>query len=170
MGIKEVTTVLEIVNARHGPEANLGEGWPGTEWHDHLVDPASLVWYLDYERLPHPPGEPGQRDLEALRELADVGRAIAREDPSSVAARLEPVLARYTFRLAPDGSLVPTADGWQAFAANAALGLVELAAQRERLAFCANPACDWLFIDESRNQSRRNPNRHSRRRGIRPSY
>jgi hypothetical protein len=154
MGIKEVTLILEVVNARHGPEANLGEDWPAAEWHDHLVDPASLVSYLDYEEIGHPAGVPAADELEELRELAVAGRAVSTDEPARLAQRLEPILARYTFRLSPDGGLVPTSGGWRGFAAQAARGLVELGSQRERLSFCANPACDWLFLDESRNHSR----------------
>ena len=154
MGAKEVTLILEVVNARHGPEANLGENWPGTDGHDHLVDPASLVSYLDYEEVGHPPGVPTTDELEELRELALVGRAVRTDEPVRLARRLEPILARYTFRLSPDGSLIPTAGGWRGFAAQAARGLVELTSQRDRLSFCANPACDWLFLDESRNHTR----------------
>jgi hypothetical protein len=154
MVLMEVTTILEIVNARHGPEANVGEGWPTLEWHDHLSDPAALVSYLDYEGLPHPPEVPTEAELLQLRDLAEVGRAVPTEDPGRLAQRLEPLLALHTFRLTPDGALVPTADGWSGFVAVTARGLVELIPQRDRLAFCVNPACRWLFVDESRNHSR----------------
>jgi hypothetical protein len=154
MGSKEVTAILEVVNARHGPGANTGEDWPATTWHDHLVDPPSLVSYLDYEGLEHPAGVPTEAELRDLRELAEAGRAVPSEAPEQLAGRLDRILARYTYRLRPDGAFVPTSSGWEAFAADAARGLVELVDQRERLSFCANPACDWLFIDESRNHSR----------------
>jgi predicted RNA-binding Zn ribbon-like protein len=32
--------------------------------------------------------------------------------------------------------------------------LFELAEMRGRLRHCANPACRWLFVDESKNHSR----------------
>jgi hypothetical protein len=154
MGSKEVTAILEVVNARHGPEANLGESWPGSGWHDHLVDSAALVGYLDYEGLAHPPGEPAPAELRDLRELAEAGRSVPTAEPGAFAEQLRPILARYTYRLREDGDFVPTAVGWEAFAAEAARGLVELVGLRDRLSFCANPACDWLFLDESKNHSR----------------
>jgi len=154
MGKKEVTTILEVVNARHGPEANLGEDWTAGGWHDHLVDPSALVAYLDYEGLAHPAGVPTPAELRELRELADAGRIVPTAEPVAVAERLAPILSRYTFRLRPDGAFVSTSGGWEAFAAEAAKGLVELTGMRERLSFCANPECDWLFVDESKNHSR----------------
>ena len=154
MGAKEVTTILEVVNARHGPEANMGEAWPEAGWHDHLADAASLVAYLDYEGLDHPAGQPTDAELRDLRDLAEAGRAIPSEAPDVLAPRLDQIVSRYAFRLRLDGALVPTTTGWTAFGAEAAQGLVELVGQRERLSFCANPECDWLFIDESKNHSR----------------
>jgi hypothetical protein len=154
MMTKEVTALLEVVNARHGPGAFRGELPAVSGEHDHLADPGSLVAYFDYAGVPHPPGTPSGPELKQLRELADAGRAVPATDPAEMVGRLEPILARYTFRLTPSGAVVPTSSGWEAFAAEAARGLVELLPDRERLRTCANQDCGWLFIDESRNQSR----------------
>jgi len=154
MSTKEVTLILEIVNARHGPEANLDEAWPVTGIHDHLADPAAAVGYLDYEGVAHPGGLPTDPELQLLRELAEAGRSVVDEEAGLSRARIERAIRGYSYRLAPEGTMVPTASGWGAFAAEAARGLVELPALRERLRTCANPACDWLFLDESRNHSR----------------
>jgi predicted RNA-binding Zn ribbon-like protein len=154
MSLKEVTLILGVVNARHGPDANLDEAWPSKARHDHLADPASLIGYLDHEGLAHPKGRPSVRDLQELRDLADAGRVVARQDPAQFRKRLASILARYSYRLEVDGTLSATASGWRGFAGDAARGLVELVGDRDRLRFCANPACEWLFLDESRNHSR----------------
>lgn len=154
MGIKQVTTILDVTNARHGPGSYLGE-LPGVAGpHDHLAEAGSLVTFFSYAGIDHPLGAPTEAELAQLRELADAARAMTAEDPVRLAARLEPILARYTYRLTTDGEIVPTAHGWHGFAAEAARGLVELVSERERLRTCANDDCGWLFIDESRNHSR----------------
>src|SRR4026209_2838049 len=94
MGAKEVTTILEVVNARHGPEANMGEAWPMAGWHDHLGDPASLVAYLDYEGLDHPAGQPTEAELRDLRDLAHAARAGSAAAPDPVALHVPPEARR----------------------------------------------------------------------------
>ena len=154
MGTKEVTSILEIANARHGPEANLGEQWPAAGTHDHLATPLLAVAYFDYQGLPHPPGTPTDQELQAIRDLADAGRSVFDESAERSRARIERAVGNFSYRLTSEGKMVPVASGWRAFAADAALGLVELPGLHDRLRTCANPACDWLFLDESRNHSR----------------
>jgi predicted RNA-binding Zn ribbon-like protein len=52
------------------------------------------------------------------------------------------------------GEVEPAASGWDAFGARLVPALFELAEMRGRLRHCANPACRWLFVDESKNHSR----------------
>lgn len=150
----KVTTILEIANTKHGPAADF-EWRPRQEAaHDHLADPAEARRYLASCDFEVPAHDPSVDELQRLRELRDAARAVASETPEAVRARIEGLLPRYTFRLGVDGSLVPAGSGWDAFTAAALPGLLELAAATDRVRTCGDPACDWLFIDRSRNHSR----------------
>lgn len=154
MGISKVTTILEIANTRHGPAADF-EWRPRQEGdHDHLADPAEARRYLASCDLEVPTDDPTLDELARLREVRDAARAVASETPEAVRARIERLLPRYTFRLSADGDLLPTDSGWDAFTAGALPGLLELAAADDRVRTCGDPACDWLFVDRSRNHSR----------------
>lgn len=154
MADSHVTTILEIANTKHGPAADF-EWRPRAEGdHDHLSDPTEARRYLAACDLAVPADEPAETDLEHLRELRDAARAVASESPEAVRARIERLLPRYTFRLTVDGALVPSDSGWEGFTAAALPGLLELAAAGDRVRNCGDPACDWLFIDRSRNHSR----------------
>jgi predicted RNA-binding Zn ribbon-like protein len=150
----QVTTILEIANTKHGPAADF-EWRPGPEGdHDHLADPAEAHRYLATCDLEIPADEPTVEELEHLRELRDAARAVASETPEAVRARIERLLPRYAFHLTTDGALVPTDSGWDGLTAAALPGLLELAAAGGRVRTCGDPACDWLFVDRSRNHSR----------------
>jgi hypothetical protein len=147
----QVTPLLELANARHGPGAH--DQPPGPE-HDHLATAEEARSYLSEEGRELPPGLPTADQLARLREIADLPFAIERLPESQWRPELARVAGRHRFRFDEHGEIVPDADGWDAFGARLVPALFELAEIRGRLSHCANPSCGWLFIDESKNHSR----------------
>lgn len=154
MASSQVTSILEIANTKHGPAADLEERPRLAGDHDHLCGPEEARRYLASRGMAVPRAAPTGDELDRLRELRDVARAVASEAPAAVRQRIEGLLPRYTYRLSADGELVPISSGWQGLAASALPGIFELAATGHRLRTCGNPECDWLFVDRSRNHSR----------------
>jgi predicted RNA-binding Zn ribbon-like protein len=154
MDSSQVTAVLDIANTRHGPAADPAPRSRLAGEHDHLSEPGEAHRYLASRGMAVPSGAPDARELDRLRELRDVARAVASEGPSAARDRIEGLLSQYTYRLSADGTLVPTSSGWDGLIAHALPGLLELVAAGDRLRTCSDPDCDWLFIDRSRNHSR----------------
>ncbi|HZU16194.1 MAG TPA: ABATE domain-containing protein [Candidatus Dormibacteraeota bacterium] len=164
---------LDLVNSRWTD--HLGSG----EVHDRLPLPEWRAAFLDRWGLRplEGPGEPGVAELAALRSLLRrLLEAFARRQalPATDVEALNRVLARspLTRRLEPAegdaGTAPPRAGGHRLLEAPARRGrewaLAEIAASAARLLaegdparlrICANPACSWMFYDESRNGSRR---------------
>jgi predicted RNA-binding Zn ribbon-like protein len=155
MAESSVTLALEIANTEHGPEANLGERPRIEGRHDHLRDPREARAYLAARGFDVPDDGPTELELDGLRALRATARAVIEDAPDELGARLEHLLSGYLYRLAGDGSLVPVGSGWERLIAEALPGLLELAASPEKVRTCGNSGCDWLFIDRSRNHSRR---------------
>ena len=149
-----VTPILEIANTRHGPAADLDERPLLVDEHDHLSAPSEARAYLSSRGLPVPDVVPTADELDRLRELRYIARAISTEEPDVVHERLERLLARYLYRLSAEGAVVPTGSGWDRLTGAALPGLLELVDMSDRLRTCGNPECGWLFIDQSRNHSR----------------
>lgn len=147
----QVTLLLELANARHGPGAH--DQPPGPE-HDHLATAEEARSYLSDEGLAVPPGLPTAEELQRLREIADLPLAFERLPEAEWRPRLATAANRHTFRFDGDGKVKPVAEGWDAFVAEFVPPLFELARLRGRLRHCANPSCGWLFIDELKNHSR----------------
>jgi predicted RNA-binding Zn ribbon-like protein len=147
----QVTSLLELANARHGPGAHSQA--PASE-HDHLATAEEARSYLAEQGLELPPGLPSADELARLREIADLPFALEREAECEWRPKLARVASRHTFRFDERGEVQPTSYGWDAFGARFVPALFELAATRSRLRHCANPSCGWLFVDESKNHSR----------------
>ncbi len=94
----------------------------------------------------------------ALRELRSVLRRLIEEPTDGDLRRLDAFVGRAPVRRRlRDGTLVlePVAHDWDSAIAEIAASFVPLLGQRDRLKICANHDCQWTFVDESRNRSRR---------------
>jgi predicted RNA-binding Zn ribbon-like protein len=143
-------------------------------WADHLGSGVS------YDRLVLPQwraaflerwdmtgvGDPAPRTLERLIELRALLRGLLTE-PSAAVDEIETLdavlsLPRYRRRLAAgDGALevvdVPERRDWDWVMSEIVRSFVELsgAVVDNRVKVCANPDCTWIFLDSTRNRSRR---------------
>ncbi|MGA3058695.1 MAG: CGNR zinc finger domain-containing protein [Candidatus Limnocylindrales bacterium] len=147
----QVTSLLEVANARHGPGAH---AQPPAVEHDHLASAEEARSYLSEQGLELPLGLPSADELARLREIADLPFAFDRLPESEWRPKLANVAGRHLFRFNGFGTVEPAEDGWDAFGAQLVAALFELTEIRGRLRHCANPSCGWLFIDESKNHSR----------------
>lgn len=151
-----VDVLLAVANTRHGPGAHHGRAQAGwTEPHDHLSDGKSALTYLK-GRLATPSSAPNPDELASLRKVRALAWRLWEDEPNADwESELEGLLQSVHYRLDPSGELRPAEAGWGGVTANALPGLISLRAQRERLKRCENPRCGWLFVDRSRNRSRR---------------
>lgn len=151
---QDLDDLLALANATHRPGALRECADAGSAIHDHLARPAEAVTYLRARGLETPSHPPTTRELAELRELRDAVHRVA--DAEGVEPRaVAPVLDRGSFRISADGTLESTRPGWLGLADGLRSQLVELLRSRDRLERCTEPRCRWLFVDRSRNRSRR---------------
>jgi CGNR zinc finger/Putative stress-induced transcription regulator len=151
-----IDQVLWVANTRHGPAGH----WHArvrvdSGDHDHLQAPGDAVAYLAAHRVPLPDGMPDPTQLRWLSVVREGIRALL--DP--VAPGLPPdalaLLETARFRVQPEGRLVSAAEGWDGFIDDLIPPLLEVVEERARLRSCGNPLCRLVFLDQSRNRSRR---------------
>lgn len=136
---------------------------------DRLDDPGWLKAFLRQRGLEAPvPPDPATRfalgELRArMRSAVEALAAGGPPDEADVAA-LNRALEQAAFhpRLVREGKgyrleQVPSAEGWPLVIGRIAASFAELIAQEDlrRVKICANADCRWVFLDESRNRSRR---------------
>jgi predicted RNA-binding Zn ribbon-like protein len=133
---------------------------------DELGSPAAAARWFAGQGLRHP-GQPSAGQLAQLRELRSVLRdlAVAHDLGEPPAAddvrRYDAVAHRLPLRtaLGADGrvGLTGGGDGWTEAAGHllAAVAEASLAGDWVRVKICPADDCQWGFIDQSRNQSRR---------------
>ncbi|MGK5732389.1 CGNR zinc finger domain-containing protein [Streptomyces sp. URMC 124] len=132
---------------------------------EKMPDVAALSALLDAHGM-RPPTALTEADLAAVRELRPVLREVfGAPDAATAVSLLNAVLARH--RAAPhysdhDGSwhlhvAAPDAPVADQYAVNAAMGLLTVvgASGMERLHVCVGNRCAEVFVDTSRNLSRR---------------
>jgi hypothetical protein len=143
-------------NTRHGP----GGHWfarvsEDTADHDHLREPTDAVEYLDRHRVPLPTETPSKRQLDQLGVIRDMIRGLL--DPARPAWSKEglAILASTRFAAGDDGTIQSVGIGWNAFIGDLMLPLIQLVEARESLRLCGNAYCRLIFLDSSRNHSRR---------------
>jgi hypothetical protein len=153
---RSVEALLAVANTRHGPGAHRGRAQSGwTEPHDHLSDGKAALAYLK-GRMSTPSSPPSTDELVGLRKLRDLAWRLWEDEPDAEwESDLEGLLRRAHYQLVPSGEIRPADAGWGGLMASALPGLISLRTQRERLKRCENPRCGWLFVDRSRNRSRR---------------
>ena len=155
-GEAPIKVLLAVANTRHGPGAHRGRAQAGwTSPHDHLSDGQAAQSYLS-GRLPTPGSPPDPDELEGLRKVRDLAWRLWENEPDGAwESDLDDLLRRTSFHLDISGQLLPSEAGWKGLVASALPGLISLRAERSRLKRCENPRCGWLFVDRSRNRSRR---------------
>lgn len=150
---------LGLANSQHGPGAHHRRRAHADEAaHDHLLDPDDARAFLAGHDVPVPDGSPSPAELARLRAIRSRIRVLADDPTVDVAAWRAAVhadLATVDFRLRPDGTLQAAADGWSGVADDLLPAGLALATVHARIRTCGNPLCRWLFVDRSRNGSRR---------------
>ena len=137
-------------------------------WHDHLgspkvydrlPDPMFRRWFLKRwgYRVPDPDAPAARRRLVRLRALlrAVMEAYIRGRVPVPLARGLEAEINRprvkLTFRLAVER----VGDPWDIVISDIATSAARIIAERRPVKVCANPACTWMFVDETRPGTRR---------------
>jgi hypothetical protein len=150
---------LGLANSQHGPGAHYRRrAHAGEAGHDHLLEPDDARAFLGGHDVPVPDAPPSQAELERLRAIRARLRALADDpglDVTAWRAAIHADLATVDFRLRADGTLQAAADGWAGLADELLPAGLALAAAHGRIRTCGNPLCRWLFVDRSRNGSRR---------------
>jgi hypothetical protein len=155
---RSVDELLGVVNARHGPgghwHSRASEEDPD---HDHLSRPGDAVRFLADHGVPTPASRPPARVLDDLRLLAREMRALA---AGPGIAWPTPALARRlrlgTYRIGPDAVLRSAApDAWDRLVDDLTATALAVGERSDDLRACDNPLCRFVFLDNSRNRSRR---------------
>jgi hypothetical protein len=149
---------LGLANSMHGPGAHYRRrARAGEAPHDHLVSPEDAVQFLDGHAIPDPGGLPTEAQLDRLRGLRALVRALA-DDPDLGLASwhqgLDALLVGVDFRLRADGTLHAAATDWNGIIDDLLPAILGLSAERDRIRRCGNPLCRWLFVDRSRRGGR----------------
>ena len=144
-----------VANTGHGAAAHwFARPGPEEPAHDHLLDAAEATRYLTDHHVEVPDRPPTPSQLGRLAAIRGVVRDVA-EGRDGWQGRVTGLLGSSSFRLEPDGGIAARAVGWDGFVDDLLLALVELIRRGERVSVCANPACRLVFVDDSRNGSRR---------------
>ena len=155
-GSLSVNDLLWVANTLHGPAAHWhARARAGEPDHDQLVDPAGARGYLADHGVPVPAEPPPADALDRLRAVrATVHRLVDTADDAWEHGATT-LLERSDFGIDASGRLRARGDGWVAFVADLLPPLLVIAAQRDRLGRCGNPACRLAFLDDTRNRARR---------------
>lgn len=155
-GPYDLEHLLIVANTLHGREAHNPPTADGEELHDHLRTPEEALEFFRRQGLPHPKEELTEAHLSRLRTIRHAVRQLAEHgDPKAFRRQAENMLAEHGYDLAWDGSLRPQPAGWEGLLAGLLIPMVQLPELLDRLKACQNHGCRWLFLDRSRNQSRR---------------
>lgn len=150
-----IDQLLWIANTRHGP----GGHWfarvtVDTGDHDHLVVPEDAVDYLDRHHVPVPTAMPSATQLARLGAIREMIRGLP-GGGSPWSAEVLAILQATRFVADADGGLRAEGHGWDGFVGDLLLPLLQLVEVRDRTRLCGNPHCRLIFVDVSRNRSRR---------------
>ena len=148
--------LLAVANTRHGHEARRPFPAPlscvdGGE-RDRLLDPEAAKAFLAACGLAVPDAPLDDAHVEALRAVRAGVRALAGGDADAYRESLAALATGATFRLRGREHR-PEAPGWDGVIAALLIPLTELYAQRDRVKLCENPACRWVFVDETRGRN-----------------
>lgn len=145
--------------------------WRGSGRREERLDKAEwLAWFEQRWALeaPVPPDAETRAQLGALRERMRAmsealvgGRPIAEDDIAALNRAMAPLVSHP--RLVPGDTgfrleQAVSAQGWPLAIGRIACSFAELLADGDRsrrLKICANDDCRWVFVDESRNRTKR---------------
>ena len=151
-----VDQLLWVANTRHGP----GGHWfarviEDTGDHDHLLEPRDAVDYLGRHHVPLPSEAPSAAQLQSLAEIREMIRGLL--DPARPAWPEAVLIILQSTRFVADAGANIRADGvgWDGLIGDLMLPLIELVERRQQLRMCGNPHCRLVFLDQSKNGSRR---------------
>lgn len=156
--------------------SNLALDFINTRWYlshtpfqNVLADPAWLADFLQGWGLP-PLDSPSPADLARMIELREFLSGLVdalRHDPVIPSEQLDNLnrylaLSPMIYTLVECGShyrktLLPGITGLESFLFQVAVSFADLIgdAKIERIKRCQNPACGWVYLDESKNNSRK---------------
>lgn len=145
---------LDFVNSR------LTDHLGGGGETDRLEMPEWQAWFVERWHLGPVQGRPSLPALKAAREA--LRRALESWSRGQAPApadrrRLDVLVAAAPLRRRFDGTLEPVRRDWAWVLSEVVASAAQLmaAADGRRLKVCANPGCSWMFLDESKNLSRR---------------
>lgn len=161
--ISEDELCLDLINSEHFDY----RGQAGSQ--DHLEQSDWVMKFAHHWHLPvtSPPDTLGLTMLHALRALLGRQLETVATEQSITDAQIEELntflaLAPLSYQVKrEDGTVrlqtVMLQTGWTAAVTHIAASWIELLARTpsSRLKACANPACRWVFVDQSHNLSRR---------------
>ncbi len=152
---RSITDLLWVVNTRHGPAGHWFARVTGDESdHDHLTMEPEALRYLGDHWVSLPRQTISPRQIRSLVDIRTMVRALLDPDVGwTPAARA--ILDATRFRVGPDGRLAADGSGWDAFIGDLMLPLIQVVSARDRLRICGNPHCRLMFLDLSKNGSRR---------------
>jgi len=146
---------LAVANTAHGPGAHRGVRITAAGLdHDHLALPPDARRFLVDHAIVTPASDPGPDHLARLRALRSL-LALAATRRTAPLPTIDALLAGVAPRVYADGRMATRRSGWDGLVDELILPLVELAEAAPRLRRCQNAACRWIFVDRSRNASRR---------------
>jgi hypothetical protein len=154
-GRRSLADLVWVANTGHGPAAHwFARPGPDAPPHDHLLDAADATRYLTDHRVEVPDGFPTPNQLERLADIRGVVRDLA-EGRDGWKERFARLVEPASFQLEPPTGIAARAVGWDGFVDDLLVPLLEVIRRGKRVSVCANPACGLVYVDDSRNGSRR---------------
>ncbi len=152
--------VLALANTIHGAGGHYNvRATPDMPDHDHLDGAERAHEFLGSHTIPVPDELPSDAQLARLRAIRAVTRELvhlgSHKEVAAWRNRVARLLDAATYRLDADGRLQAAARGWDGVSDALLPALLELEGERTRLTHCGNETCRFLFLDRSRNHSRR---------------
>ncbi len=123
--------------------------------HDHLLEPGDAVDYLARHHLVIPREAPSAVQLRRLAEIREMIRGLLGPARPAWSAAALAILRATRFVADADANIRAEGLGWDGLIGDLMLPLIELVDQRENLRLCGNPHCRLIFLDSSKNHSRR---------------
>ncbi len=153
-GTLSLSDLLWVANTRHGPAAHwFARPVPGAPAHDHLRDPADAVAYLAAHGVRIPRAAPADADLIRLGAIREMVRGLPLS--GGWTSDVQAILAETVYGLDQAQRLRAKGTDWSAFVGDLVLPLLALLRGPARLSECANPRCRLMYLDSSRNRTRR---------------
>jgi len=154
-GRLSISDLLWVANTRHGPAGHwFARPVTDTGDHDHMSDSQAAVEYLVAHKVSVPDGAPTAADLRRLRSIRTMVRSLI-GTTDGWTADVAAIVGSATYTVNERHELAAIAAGWRGFVNDLIPPLLEIVASRARIRQCGNPLCRLIFVDESKNHSRR---------------